>query len=342
RRAAQAALNELLGDPGVGRPSPAARMTVSEMVARAMAVTELSPLTREDWERVIRDYITPQLGGLLIAELTAHRVDRHYAELRGAGVSAWRLVKVHEVLSSVCSRAVRWGWLAASPIVAATRPVRPKRRTRAHPDDVLRRLSVAALSDPVWGLWFHLASVTGARRGELAALTWGDIDFDEAQVSITKSAAGVTGGVVVKSTKTDEHRVVPVDAVTVDMLRGRLLQHREKLLAVGVRFSPRRYVFAHRRDPLGNRPVRPDSATQWFVRLRDDVGAPNVRLGDLRHLTASELLAAGVEVNVVAEMLGHSPQTLLRNYAHVLEGRKRAAAETMGEIVRRRSSSPAT
>ena len=74
--------------------------------------------------------------------------------------------------------------------------------------------------------------------------------------------------------------------------------------------------------------------TSFFIRVRNEVGAPNVRLHDLRHFTATQLIGAGVDVRTVAGRLGHSdPSLTLRIYSHALEERDRAAATIMGNVL---------
>jgi integrase len=74
-------------------------------------------------------------------------------------------------------------------------------------------------------------------------------------------------------------------------------------------------------------PFRPDNVTSFLIRVRDAVGAPNVRLHDLRHFTATQLIGAGVDVRTVAEQLGHTdPSLTLRVYSHVIEERGRASS----------------
>lgn len=74
--------------------------------------------------------------------------------------------------------------------------------------------------------------------------------------------------------------------------------------------------------------------TSFFIRVRNEVGAPNVRLDDLRHFTATQLIGAGVDVRTVAGRLGHSdPSLTLRIYSHALEERDRAAATIMGNVL---------
>ncbi len=77
-----------------------------------------------------------------------------------------------------------------------------------------------------------------------------------------------------------------------------------------------------------------DNVTSFFIRVRDAVGAPDVRLHDLRHFTATQLIGAGMDVRTVADFLGHSdPSLTLRVYSHAIEERNRAAAAIMGQVL---------
>lgn len=74
---------------------------------------------------------------------------------------------------------------------------------------------------------------------------------------------------------------------------------------------------------------------------RDSLGLKEVRLHDLRHFTATQLIGAGVDVRTVAGRLGHSdPSLTLRIYSHVIEERDRAAAAIIGQVLNPRTTSP--
>jgi integrase len=140
-------------------------------------------------------------------------------------------------------------------------------------------------------------------------------------------------GLVEKTTKSNRYRTAALDPGALALLeqhRSRVMQwinqaHGE-LSADAFVFSP--YVEAMK-------PFRPDNVTSFFIRVRNEVGAPSVRLHDLRHFTATQLIGAGVDVRTVARRLGHSdPSVTLRVYSHALEERDRAAAAIMGDILR--------
>lgn len=105
-----------------------------------------------------------------------------------------------------------------------------------------------------------------------------------------------------------------------------------KALGGGVVLSPRAFVWPHPHDLAGLRPWPPNMVTGAFRRLCEEVGV-TARLHDLRHASASQLLAAGVDVRTVAGRLGHaSPSTTLSIYAHWVPAADRAAADVAGGL----------
>ena len=92
------------------------------------------------------------------------------------------------------------------------------------------------------------------------------------------------------------------------------------------------FVFSNAAD--GSQSWFPDSVSRSFKRLCEKEGVPGVRLHDLRHFVATQLLSAGVDVRTVAGRLGHrNAATTLNVYAHFLERTDRAAADIIGDII---------
>lgn len=80
--------------------------------------------------------------------------------------------QIHSVLSGALGRAVRWGWLGVNPADHATPPALPTPNPEPPTAEQAARIVTEAWRDPDWGMLVWLALVTGARRGELCALTW--------------------------------------------------------------------------------------------------------------------------------------------------------------------------
>jgi integrase len=177
-----------------------------------------------------------------------------------------------------------------------------------------------------------LAALTGMRRGELCALRWTDLDLELGVVHVSRSVVVVPGGLAEKATKNGRSRRVALDPVAIALLeahRARALHWAKELGAV---IADDAFVFSP--FVVATTPFRPDNVTSFFIRVRDAVGTPGVRLHDLRHFTATQLIGAGVDVRTVAGRLGHSdPSLTLRVYSHVIEERDRAAAAIMGQVL---------
>ena len=117
--------------------------------------------------------------------------------------------------------------------------------------------------------------------------------------------------------------MVDLDGETVAILQRHRADQRELFLRVGVTATASDRVFT---NDLGE-PLRPASVGQAFSRLVKAAGVPVIRLHDLRHTHASQLLMAGINVKVVSERLGHASVSFtLDTYAHVMPGQQAEAA----------------
>ena len=87
-------------------------------------------------------------------------------------------------------------------------------------------------------------------------------------------------------------------------------------------------------DQSGERPWRPDMVTGRWTRLRKEIGLSHVRLHDLRHFVATELLTAGIDLRTVANRLGHArTSTTLDIYWGFVPARDRDAADHLDSVL---------
>jgi integrase len=208
-----------------------------------------------------------------------------------------------------------------------------QRRVTAPSVEAVRSVIEAAEDrDPRLAPLLMLAALTGMRRGELCALRWTDVDFERGELDVSRSLVVVRGGVAEKGTKTHRFRIVALDVVGIALLQRHRASVNDWAQQAKAAVPEDAYVFSHAVD--GSKPFRPDNVTGFFTRVRDSLGFHDVRLHDLRHFTATQLIGAGVDVRTVAGRLGHSdPSVTLRVYSHALEERDRAAADIMGQVL---------
>jgi integrase len=102
-------------------------------------------------------------------------------------------------------------------------------------------------------------------------------------------------------------------------------------LACGGRLIEDPYVFSTTVD--GSQPWDPRRVTRRFVYLRNKLGFKTIRLNDLRHYVATQLLGKGVDVITVAGRLGHDPTVTQRLYAEFIAENDRAASTIIEDLL---------
>lgn len=337
KRDAERALNQLVIDVSSGRASASAA-TVGDLLDRWLANvgSTLSPRTLQGYRRVTDQRLVPALGGMRLSKLNAAHLDRLYRSLSAEGLAPASVRAVHAVLSSALNQAVRWGWIGENVADRATPP--PARRARLDPPDpttVIALIEAAKRSRyPELGLFFHVAAVTGARRGELVALRWSSIDFDRLQVLIERAVVQVGREVIEKDTKTHQARRLAIDVATAELLAAHREAMDRRARMAGTEIVDQSFVFSD--EPDGSMPWKPDRVTTAFGRICRQEGATGVRFHDLRHFAATRLLSSGVDVRTVSGRLGHAAaSTTLGVYAHFLQSTDQAAAEVLGGLLGR-------
>ena len=335
KREAQRALAALVTEVSAGKVS-ASTTLLSQLLTRWLDHIggQLSPTTVREYRRLVATMLEPDLGKFTLRRITTQRLDAYYASLvRDRGLSAASIRHVHAVLRGSLGQAVRWGWIPTNPAAAAS-PPRIRRHEISPPPihDTRELLKAADEQNPEFGALLRVLAATGARRGEACGLRWSDIDPDAGTVSIHRSVATVAGGIVIKDTKTHAARRIAIDPETLAALARQRVRMEERARICRVAFNEDGFVFTSEVD--GSHPLHPDTITGGFRRLCDKVGLKGVRLHDLRHLHATQLLAAGVPVRTVSGRLGHAnAATTLNVYAHFLEASDREAADVIAGLL---------
>jgi integrase len=288
----------------------------------------LKPKTASGYRHIIERYVLPHLGSTRLQAVKASTLTRLYAALLAGGGKDGRALSprtvhgVHRVVHRALKYALNDDLIAVNPADGARPPKAVEREpeTPWSPQELAAFLSAAG--EHRLGCFYRLAAYTGARRGELLALTWSDIDFESGLISVAKSTSVIDGQRVTGSPKGGRSRVIGVDAGTMAALRN----HRARQVAEqGFDPGPSALVFCQE----DGAPLGPDTVTHLVPVLCRKAGVRKIRLHALRHLHATWLLTAGVPVHEVARRLGHRDAVVtLSIYAHVVSGRDDILAET--------------
>lgn len=303
--------------------------------------SHLRPTTVAGYRHSVRCYLRPHLGDLRLDELDRRAIETVYARLLtdggadGGPLSPATVRQCHAILHRALEDALLDGILARNPARSA-RPPRLDPNTdeisdgfRAWTIEEGTRFLNHVDHDPDRTLW-HLATGTGARRGELLGLRWRDVDLDASQVRIRRALSVVHGVPRLLGTKTSQARVISIGDSVVDALeRRRDEQDHER----------RRAASWHDRWGLvltapDGEPRSPGAVTARFRRLVRTLPVPAIRFHDIRHSHATWLLALGVPMKVVSDRLGHATIAMtMDTYSHVLPAMDQDAAARLEALL---------
>jgi integrase len=334
KRAAQRALANLVAEVESGRLVPGHPMSVGELLDRWLddVGPHRSVYTMWEYSRMTERNIKPVIGAVRLDRLTARQLDAFYQHLGEGGLSDASVRRHHSLLHAALGRAVKWSLISTNPSDRATSPG-PVRSTATAPSslDVQRLLAAAEGRDPSLAAAIALAAVTGARRGELCALRWSDVDWSRRTLRIARSLTVIGTQVTEGPTKTHQRRDVAVGGVLGAFLAARQDQQRAYAGKVGVQLVDDPYLLGEASD--GSTACLPDHLTDNYVNLTKRLGIPG-HFHELRHFSATEAIASGADVRTVAGRLGHADATTtLRIYAHALEARDRELAGFLDSAV---------
>lgn len=324
-----------------------ARGTVGWLVRRYVeSRTDVSIKTLSQYEWTIA-HIEAGLGAVKIDRLDRDDITRWLADLAVSGTLARRSILVcRNVLRAALADAVDEGLLRRSPANRVPIPRDVKNVGRVKDTDAWSHEEVDIFLETTsthrWAAGFRLAVLFGLRRSELLALRWDDVDVAQRRLRIDEGLVPVNGRVVWTNAKNARsRRVIPLDEETTSALRHHRIRQAEVRLAAGYRWEEQGLVFTTRTGS----PALPRSFDRTLAVLVRRAELPWLTSHGLRHTAATHMVAEAKdlgELRAVADILGHSPEILLRIYAHALPATLQAVADRIGSRGMTASSQIAT
>lgn len=184
--------------------------------------------------------------------------------------------------------------------------------------------------DRLYAMW-HLIAFRGLRRGEACGQPWSETNLDTHFLTVSAQLVQDGWEVGTSDPKTDSgYRVIALDDDTVGVLKRHRERQETDRAEWGSAWIDTGLVFTQEDGSW----LHPGKITDLFERLVTASGLPPIRLHDLRHGAATLMLAAGVDVKVVSDTLGHSDTRITRDiYQSVLPQVGKNAAEATAKLV---------
>jgi integrase len=322
-----------------------------DLIKRAPAASKMrrrglvNPRTQERYRQLL-DHAKAKLGDVALQKLTASMIDDLYMSLEER-LAARTVLHLHNCLRPCLASAVKKKLIAENPADFAEIP------NPGETDDpvILNEDQLAAL---VRGFRGHelehivdLAAQTGARRNELLAVTWDDIDFEEMTLTINKAVEDtIAFGRHLKEPKTSRgRRVISLDAGLVERLRA--YRDQMKRMVAGIPNDVADVDLGLVRLPKGcllfpgaPEPGRPidfsklrdgHAVSRTFKRRAAKLGF-EMKFHNIRASHLTLLLDQKQPVQVVAARAGHDAATLLSSYARWTKKTDKEVAEGLSSL----------
>ena len=273
--------------------------------------------------------ILPLLGDIKLKKIDTFMLDKLYQKLKvgkkGKELSPKTMSHYYNLVSLMFKQAKKWKFIDSNPNEEATKPKLVKRKRNFYDtEQVLELFNCLENEDIKTKTIITLALDSGARRSELCAIRWSDIDFDNKTLYIDNSLKVIDGEVDEEKAKTEYSvRTIELGVNTIELLKEYKKWQDDYIASKGDKWLGTDRVFT----AIDGKHMHPDTTNKILKRVLEKYDLPKLSFHELRHTCASILNSNGIDPVTIKERLGHSDTSTTMNiYTHPFEDNKRASA----------------
>lgn len=303
-------------DPAQKRQNDRAVQSIRDLAERYMqdhciGRCKESTIKAHNW--LLNKFILPKFGARKIVELTPQDIGRFHQSLRNTPYNANRSIGL---LKAMYSKAEEWAVIP--PNTNPARPIKPFREKKRHrflmPEEFEILFSAINRLENIRGIDIYQAAairlliLTGCRLSEILELTWDEVDFRNERLVLQKhktDAKGVKG--------------IPLNHDALNVLKNLPRKNDNEYVIIGKK--PHAHMVNLRKP---------------WLRVLEEASIENVRIHDLRHSFASAAASAGIPIQIVGALLGHSSPQSTARYAHLYDDPLREASTTISKVINSR------
>jgi len=303
----------------------------------------LKPSTISNYQQMVHYYIKPILGKKRLSDLKSQHVLNLVNSLKESGLSTNTIRRARSILHNMLETAVEEDSLSKNPVVRTSlikKSVDEISRVQKSysTQEVNRALTI--LRGSVYEGPFRLMVCLGLRIGEVIALRWEQVDFEENQLWVVRTEGHIATLLgddswsverVEGTTKSNRKRVLYLTSEQVEFLQIHQKAQRRMRLKNGPTWNTESYVFTTENGT----PFAANNIRRGLKRLLTKNGLRWIRLHDLRHTAGFLAVEAGVGIEDVQDMLGHASIQITKDVyvGHVQAGSDRAV-RTLEDYIR--------
>ncbi|MEX0416583.1 tyrosine-type recombinase/integrase [Bacillus sp. C30] len=267
-------------------------------------------------QNVIYNHLMPEFKKIKIDYITAKHVMIYQNKIIN-NYSAEFLKKIHTTLSAIFNFAIKFHGLTHNPARIAGNFEKESNKRMNFWEFAEFKQFIAVVDNPMYKAFFSTLYYSGARKGELLALNWEDINFEEKTININKTDFN---RLITQPKTKASNRIIMLPTLVIRLLKN-LREHATLTAPVKDYYV----VFGTFHTSLATSTLQ-----QNFKKYINIAQVKNIVLHEFRHSHASYLINKGVSPLVVAQRLGHSDvATTLNTYSHLYPSKQAEAVAFM-------------
>lgn len=302
---------------------------------------ELRTSTIERYDVFYRNYVKEtSIGRTKLKDLSAIMLQNYYNQLIVSGKTPYTVKMLHKVLKSCLKYAKRINYITNTfyeNVVPPKVPYNDNDKFKVFTIEEQKEF-MTAIKGHKYRIMFVTALGTGLRIGELVALKWNDIDFEQGIIAVDKSMSRayriVNGKRILTIEETTPKTIAGIRSVALpsnilnELKMHKEEQNKQKAMYLEI-YHDKNFVFA---NELGGF-ILPDTLSKSYVKTLREAGIPHTRFHSLRHTYATRLFEKGVPLKTVQKLLGHSSIKITADiYTHVIGNEKISAVQKLNDL----------
>ena len=288
-------------------------------------IHSLKRSTYDNYLSLMNTFIVPKIGDIRLDKLTRNIVHGLYTEMTDQGFSASTVHNIHKILHGSLEQAVAEGIVSINPCYKLPLPKLPAQNEKPLTDEEIEKLT-SALRENSYdnGILFMLNS--GMRVGEMLALKWDDINFDEGYISVSKTIKRVTRtGIKGESgTKTElafespktenSNRLIPISSALAAVLSKQQSYIRTARALSSDAFKDNGFIFSAENGS----PIDPRNFSRHLESVCTRAGIRKLHSHIFRHTFISIAVKNKVDPRLLKRIVGHANVSMTDSiYTHL-------------------------
>ena len=280
------------------------------------------------------DVIDKVIGHIKLQDLNVKILEDFYKEIHQKTTYSDKTIQhFYTIINTALKRAIIWGYITNNPNSLIEKPKIRKKEIQCYsPEEVEKLLDVLQNEPLKYQAIIYLALDSGARRGEIVALNWNDVDFNNKSMKINKSVQYTKElGIFEKSTKTESSdRTIYLSDTTINVLKKYQKEQLKAKLKLGSKWGNSHRIFTTI-DGFG---MHPDTPSQILDNLIKKHNLKRISFHGLRHTSISLQISSGIQAQIISKRAGHSSISTTHSiYSHFFDNEFKDVANKMNDFL---------